>query len=64
MTPNFPEELLWKNRNVNDGISTKTIAEYLIAYPEKVSYNTDDPYSSLRKQWNFTEMLKKAYPIA
>jgi len=50
MTPNFPEELLWKNRNVNDGISTKTIAEYLIAYPEKVSYNTDDPYSSLRKQ--------------
>jgi len=46
-------------RNINDGISAKTIAEYLIVYPEKVSYNTDDPYSTLRKQWNFTEMLKK-----
>ena len=30
-------------RNSNDAISAKLIAEYLITYPEKVIYNTDDP---------------------
>jgi len=49
------------NRNINDDISAKTIAEYLIVYPEKVFYNTDDPYLILRKQWNFIEMLKKQH---
>jgi transposase len=46
-------------RNINDGISAQIIAEYLITYPEKVSYNTDDPYVTLRKQWNYIEILKK-----
>ncbi|MHC5076702.1 MAG: transposase [Planctomycetota bacterium] len=46
-------------RNSNDAISAKLIAEYLITYPEKVNYNADDPYVSLRKQWNLIEMYKK-----
>jgi transposase len=48
------------NRNVNDSISAKNIAGYLISYPEKVSYSEEeDTRSSLRKQWNFIAMLKK-----
>lgn len=46
-------------RNGNDAISAKYVAEYLIAYPEKVNYNTEDPYVSLRKQWNLIQMYKK-----
>lgn len=46
-------------RNSNDAISAKFIAEYLIIYPEKVNYAADDPYISLRKQWNLIEMYKK-----
>jgi len=46
-------------RNSNDAISAKLIAEYLITYPEKVNYNVNDPYVSLRKQWNLIEMYKK-----
>ncbi len=49
-------------RNINDKISAKPRvlgAEYLIVFPEKVSYNTEDPYKSLKKQWIFIEMLKK-----
>ena len=46
-------------RNVNDKISAKTIAEYLIIFPEKLIYNQNDPYESLKKQWTFLVMLKK-----
>ena len=46
-------------RNSNDAISAKLIAEYLITYPKKVNYAADDPYISLRKQWNLIEMYKK-----
>lgn len=46
-------------RNSDDAISAKKIAEYLIAYPEKIAYNIDDPYVSLRKQWNLIQMLMK-----
>jgi transposase len=46
-------------RNSDDAISAKLIAEYLITYPEKVNYTVDDPYVSLRKQWNLIEMYKK-----
>ncbi len=47
------------NRNVNDSISAKNIAGYLISYPEKIPYSQEDTRSSLRKQWNFIAMLKK-----
>jgi transposase len=46
-------------RNSDDAISAKLIAEYLISCPEKVNYAADDPYISLRKQWNLIEMYKK-----
>ncbi len=47
------------HRNGNDAISARTIAEYLIVYPEKVDYNTEDPFVSLRKLYNMIELLKK-----
>lgn len=46
-------------RNNSDAISARKIAEYLIAYPEKVNYNVKDPYITLRKQYNLIEMFKK-----
>lgn len=46
-------------RNGSDAISARKIADYLIAYPEKVIYNVEDPYVALRKQYHLIEMLKK-----
>jgi transposase len=46
-------------RTITDAVSAKTIAEYLMAYPEKVSYENEDPWASLRKQWSFVQMLTK-----
>ncbi|NOY78864.1 MAG: IS110 family transposase [Calditrichaeota bacterium] len=46
-------------RNGTDAISAQLIAEYLIAFADKVRYNETDPYVSLRKQWNLIEMYKK-----
>lgn len=47
------------NRICTDKISAKNIAEYLIAHPEKISYQSEDPLASLRKQWSFIRMLTK-----
>ncbi|MBT8372513.1 MAG: transposase [Deltaproteobacteria bacterium] len=46
-------------RNVTDKISAQNVAEYLIAHPEKVSYQHQDSLASLRKQWGFISMLTK-----
>ncbi|MFO7964084.1 MAG: IS110 family transposase [Desulfobacterales bacterium] len=46
-------------RNTTDKISAQNIAEYLVAHPEKVTYQHHDPMASLRKQWGFIEMLTK-----
>ena len=46
-------------RNVTDKISAKNIGEYMIAHPEKISYQQQDPLGSLRKQWSFIKMLLK-----
>jgi transposase len=46
-------------RNTTDKISARSIAEYLIAHPEKVSYRQNDQWASLRKQWGFIKMLNK-----
>jgi len=35
------------------------VAEYMIAHPEKVSYQHQDSLASLRKQWGFIKMLTK-----
>lgn len=47
------------DRNTTDKISAKNVAEYLIAHPEKVQYQQQDPLSSLKKQWVFVKLLKK-----
>lgn len=47
------------NRITTDPISAKSVAEYLIAHPEKISYQNQDPLASLRKQWAFIKMLTK-----
>jgi len=44
-------------RNVTDKISAQNVAEYMIAHPEKVSYQHQDSLASLRKQWGFITML-------
>jgi transposase len=46
-------------RNKTDKISAQNVAEYLIAHPEKVAYQKEDPLTGLKKQWNFIQMLKK-----
>jgi transposase len=46
-------------RNVTDAISARNVAEYLIAHPEKVRYEHQDPLAGLRKQWRFISMLTK-----
>jgi transposase len=46
-------------RNATDAISARNVAEYLIAHPEKVSYQSADPLSGLRKHWSFIRMLTK-----
>ena len=46
-------------RNVTDKISARNVAEYMIAHPEKVSYQSQDHLASLRKQWGFVKMLTK-----
>ena len=46
-------------RNITDKISAKGVAEYMIAHPEKITYQQEDSLASLRKQWAFVKMLTK-----
>lgn len=46
-------------RNITDKISAKGVAEYMIAHPEKITYQQEDSLASLRKQWGFVKMLTK-----
>jgi len=46
-------------RTITDAVSARSIAEYLIAYPDKVTYEQEDSWASLRKQWSFVQMLSK-----
>jgi len=45
--------------NITDKISAQNVAEYLIAHPEKVSFQQQDPLASLRKHWSFIKTLTK-----
>jgi transposase len=47
------------NRIITDKQSAKNVAEYMISHPEKVRYNNEDYYSSVRRQWTFIKMLTK-----
>lgn len=46
-------------RVITDKVSAQSVAEYLIAHPEKVVYQQQDYWASLRKQWSFIRMLTK-----
>ncbi len=47
------------NRIVTDKLSAKNVAEYLISHPEKVQYNSQDYYASVRRQWTLIKLLTK-----
>ena len=47
------------NRNTTDKISAHNVAKYMIEHPEKVAYQTQSYFGSLRKQWVFVKMLVK-----
>ncbi len=47
------------NRNTTDRISAQYVAEYLITHEEKVTYNQENYYAELRRQWKFVRFLKK-----
>ena len=40
-------------RVITDKISARNIAEYMITHPEKVNYETEDYFISLRRKWSF-----------
>lgn len=42
-----------------DNISAISIAEYLIAHSEKVAYQTEDYFASVRRQWTLLKLLVK-----
>ena len=46
-------------RVITDKVSARSIAEYLVAHPDKVIYQQQDYWGSLRKQWSFVKMLTK-----
>lgn len=46
-------------RTITDKVSAKSIAEYLIAHPEKVVYQQEDYWAPMRKQWSFVTLLTK-----
>jgi transposase len=47
-------------RIITDQISAKNIAEYLVAHPEKVTYQVPDGnFASAKKLWKFIQMLDK-----
>jgi len=46
-------------RTITDKVSAKSIADYLIAHPEKVKYQQEDYWAPMRKQWSFVALLTK-----
>jgi len=46
-------------RIITDKTSSKTIAEYLISYPEVVTYQQEDKYSAAKRALKTIELLKK-----
>jgi transposase len=47
------------DRIITDKIAAKDVAQYLIAHPEKVTYQAVDYYYSLRRKWKFIKSLVK-----
>ena len=47
------------NRLITDKISARNVAEYMISHSEKISYQQEDYFGSMRKLWGFSNMLTK-----
>ena len=47
------------NRVITDKLAAINIAEYLITYPEKVSYQNQSYYYPLKRKWKFIRSLVK-----
>ena len=47
------------SRIITDKQSAKHIAEYLIGYPEKVNYQSEDYFASARRQWSSIKLFTK-----
>lgn len=45
--------------NKTDKMSARDISEYLICHPEKICYNQEYHYPSLKRHWTFIRMLVK-----
>lgn len=48
-------------RTVTDGVSATLIADYMIRYFDRITFDTIDPFSSLRRLWSSRELIQKAY---
>jgi transposase len=46
-------------RTETDKVSARHIAEYMIRYADKIQYNQQGYYASLRRLWKFIRLLKK-----
>jgi transposase len=46
-------------RIITDKVSAKMIAEYIINHPDKISYQTEDYFYSIRRKWKFIKSLIK-----
>ena len=47
------------SRIITDKQSAKHIADYLIGYPEKVNYQSEDYFASARRQWSSIKLFTK-----
>ena len=46
-------------RVITDRISARNIAEYMIKHSEKINYESDDYFSTLKRKWQFIQTLVK-----
>lgn len=46
-------------RTINDEVSAECIARYMIAHPDKLLFDQEDQFYSLRRQWTSLGLLKK-----
>lgn len=46
-------------RTITDAVSARTVAEYMIVHRSKISFDQDDPFYTLRRQWAYMSLLKK-----
>ncbi len=48
-------------RTVTDGVSAFIIADYMIRYFDRITFDIIDPFGSIRRLWSSRELIQKAY---